>query len=88
MEQIVKKVKERAPDVAKEGAVGLRDTQDREVRLRITAEAADKMKKRAEVTLEAPVGSTYAIFCDEGPYLGGDDEAPPPLAYFSAGIAF
>jgi hypothetical protein len=88
MEEIVKKVRQRAPDVAKEGVAGLRDSQDREVRLRISAETADKMKKRAEVTLEAPVGSTYAMICDEGLYLGGDDEAPPPLAYFSAGIAF
>jgi hypothetical protein len=26
--------------------------------------------------------------CDEGAYLGGDNEAPPPLVYFSAAIAF
>jgi uncharacterized OsmC-like protein len=28
------------------------------------------------------------IICDEGAYLGGDDSAPPPLAYYSVSIAF
>jgi hypothetical protein len=46
------------------------------------------MKKRALVTLEQPEGSTFSIICDEGAYLDGEDSAPPPLAYFSAGIAF
>jgi hypothetical protein len=45
-------------------------------------------KKRATVTLEQPEGSTFSIICDEGAYLAGEDTAPPPLAYFSAGIAF
>jgi len=29
----------------------------------------------------------FSITCDEGAYLAGEDTAPPPLAYFSAGIA-
>lgn len=88
MEEIVKRVRQAAPDVAKEGVAGLKDTQDREIRLHVTAHTAEKMKKRAEVSLESPVGSTYSFVCDEGLYLGGDDEAPPPLSYFSVGIAF
>ena len=54
----------------------------------IDAESAGGMKKRAVVTLEQPVGSTWQVMCDEGAYLAGEDTAPPPLAYFSVGIAF
>jgi hypothetical protein len=32
--------------------------------------------------------SSWEMFCDEGQRVGGQDTAPPPLAYFSAGIAF
>jgi len=35
-----------------------------------------------------PAGSRWAIKCDEGTRVGSDDTAPPPLAYFSAGLAF
>jgi hypothetical protein len=30
----------------------------------------------------------FEIMCDEGEQIGGDDTAPPPLAYFAASIAF
>ncbi len=30
----------------------------------------------------------YTFASDEGPHLGGLGSAPPPLAYFSAAIAF
>lgn len=30
----------------------------------------------------------FEMICDEGRNLGGDDTAPPPLAYFAASIAF
>jgi len=89
MEEIVKKIVSRA---AKPGAGGvpgsLQPHQDRELRVAIEAEGLGGMKKRAVVTLERPEGSTFSIICDEGAYLAGDDSAPPPLAYFSAGIAF
>lgn len=82
--EIVRKLEERRA----KSPSSLADTQDRELRVRVTAETLEKMKKRAQVVLEAPVGSTYEIVCDEGTYLAGDDEAPPPLSYFSAAIAF
>lgn len=44
MDEIVKRVKQRAPDVAKEGVAGLKDTQGREVRLQVTAQTAEKMQ--------------------------------------------
>lgn len=31
---------------------------------------------------------TFEMICDEGRNLGGDDSAPPPLAYFAASVAF
>ena len=30
----------------------------------------------------------FEILCDEGEAIGGDDTAPPPLAYFGAALAF
>lgn len=95
MEEIVKKVETPTFEtllVKEEGTpVGLKESQDRELRLRLTAEAKENMKKRAIFIREAPVGagdSAWEIWCDEGAYLGGDDEAPPPLAYLTAAIAF
>lgn len=82
--EIVRKLETRTAD----SPSSLQENQDRELRVRLTAESLDGMKKRAEVILEQPVGSTFEIICDEGAYLSGDDTAPPPLSYFSAAIAF
>ena len=30
----------------------------------------------------------FEMICDEGKNIGGDNTAPPPLAYFAASIAF
>lgn len=30
----------------------------------------------------------FEIICDESALIGGDDTAPPPLAYFASSIAF
>lgn len=30
----------------------------------------------------------FEIVCDESATIGGDDTAPPPLAYFGAALAF
>lgn len=87
MEEIVSKIASPAGG-AHPPAGSLRESQDRELRLRVSAESLTNMRERAIVTVEAPAGSTFAITCDEGAYLGGDDTAPPPLAYFSAAIAF
>ncbi len=84
MEEIVKKVESR--EAQRKSTV--QDKLDLGVQVRLTAEDLGNQKKRALVTLESPVGSTWSITCDEGAYLGGEDTAPPPLAYFSAGIAF
>ena len=85
-EAIVRKVKSRA--VESEAGIGLQPEQKRQVVLNVEVESLDRMRKKATVTVEHPRGSTFEIICDEGPYLGGDDSAPPPLAYFCAGVAF
>ena len=63
-----------------------------EIRIRVNAETQGGQKKRAEVWGETVGGakrnSRWEMHCDEGRAVGGEDTAPPPLAYFSAGIAF
>ncbi len=54
----------------------------------LVAESLDGMKKRAVVEPNLPTWGAYSLTCDEGSALGGDDAAPPPLGYLSAGIAF
>lgn len=46
---------------------------------------------RAEKTVRQQKRAMFGRFelrCDEGTALGGDDSAPPPLAYFSSALAF
>lgn len=89
MEEIVKKLVARSSTPGPGGIPGsLQPQQDRELKVTLEAESLDGMKKKAIVTLVQPEGSTFSILCDEGAYLGGEDTAPPPLAYFSAAIAF
>lgn len=54
----------------------------------LVAESLDGMKKRAVIEPNLPTWSPFEVHCDEGTALGGTDEAPPPLGYLSAGIAF
>ena len=83
---IVRKIEESSdPD---EHGSSLNPVQKREIVLRLEAESLDNMRKRATVRVDQPKGSTFEIICDEGPYLDGDDSAPPALAYYSASIAF
>ena len=89
MPEIVKKVAEAAPGSA--APAGPPGSLDREIRFRVRARTMSRQKKEAEVWSEVsgqPAGSRWAIQCDEGTRIGGDDTAPPPLAYFSAGLAF
>jgi len=89
MDEIVKKVAGAAP--ASAAPTGQPGSLDREIRLRVQAQTMGRQKKQAEVWSEVsgqPAGSRWAIQCDEGTRVGGDDTAPPPLAYFSAALAF
>jgi hypothetical protein len=45
----------------------------------------------ATTTTRQQKKATFAQFemlCDEGAAIGGDDTAPPPLAYFGAALGF
>lgn len=89
MEPIVRKLVSRTAQRGSGTVPGsLQPHQDRELCVAVQAETLEGMKKRAVVTLESPVGSSFEFLCDEGAYLGGDDTAPPPLSYFSVSIAF
>jgi uncharacterized OsmC-like protein len=44
------------------------------------------MQKRGQI-LRPQTGEAWQFLCDEGAGLGGTDWAPPPLAYFAAGLA-
>lgn len=54
----------------------------------VVAESLDGMKKIAVVEPNLPTWGAFRLVCDEGHALGGEDSAPPPLGYLSAGIAF
>ena len=58
----------------------------REITIQVEAETLERQLKRA--VIQGGTGSAFEIYCDEGTPLGGDDSAPPPLMYFSAGVAF
>jgi len=49
-------------------------------------EPMDLMQKRGQIA-RPHTGEIWQLLCDEGAGLGGTDWAPPPLAYFAAGLA-
>lgn len=53
----------------------------------IVAHAEERQKKNGVIQVNIPGFSPLKLYCDEQPPVG-DDTAPPPLAFFSAGIAF
>lgn len=53
----------------------------------VVAHAEDRQKKNGLIQVNIPGFSAVKLYCDEQTPIG-DDTAPPPLAFFSAGIAF
>lgn len=45
----------------------------------------EAMQKRGQIA-RPRTGEAWQLLCDEGATLGGTDWAPPPLAYFAAGL--
>jgi hypothetical protein len=62
--------------------------QKRDVILEAEVRYVDKMRQEAQVRVVSSPSRTYTLQCDEGHHMGGDDELPPPLAFFMAGILF
>lgn len=56
--------------------------------LNVVAKPLKGMKKIAQVQPNAPSWSNFEIVCDEGGAIGGNNEAPSPLSFFTSGIAF
>lgn len=53
----------------------------------VVAHAEERQKKNGTVQVNIPGFSPVILYCDEQTPVG-DDTAPPPLAFLSAGIAF
>jgi hypothetical protein len=53
----------------------------REIVLEADAETMEKMRKEGHAR-------GFTVYCDEGGSIGGDNSAPPPLAYFGLSLAF
>jgi len=53
----------------------------------VVAHAEERQKKNGLIQVNIPGFSPVKLYCDEQTPVG-DDTAPPPLAFFSAGIAF
>ena len=53
----------------------------------LTAESTGRQKKSGVVQVNIPGFSAVRLYCDEQIPIG-DDTAPPPLAFFCAGIGF
>ena len=53
----------------------------------LVAEAQGRQRKTGTVQVNIPGFSPVSLYCDEQPPVG-DDRAPPPLAFFAAGIGF
>jgi hypothetical protein len=75
--------------MAEEGRMSARFSRGgHELVLEADAAALERQRKVARTTLVHPPATTFEIYCDEGPYLDGDDTAPPPLAYLTSAVAF
>ncbi len=53
----------------------------REILVEADAETLEKMRKEGHAR-------GFTVNCDEGERVGGENTAPPPLAYFALALAF
>ncbi len=56
-------------------------TVKREIQIEADAETLEKMRKEGHAR-------GFTVYCDECPRIGGENTAPPPLAYFGLALAF
>jgi len=73
-----------------EGGAGssLAAEQKRTLHVRSRGEWTGALRMRCDVHLLKPIGSSFRFRSDETPDRGGTGEAPPPLAYLTAGVGF
>ena len=60
---------------------GSQDAISRNIDVESVGRITGGMRKEAEVR-------GFTIYCDEGIAIGGDNSAPPPLAYFASSLMF
>jgi hypothetical protein len=53
----------------------------REIILEADAETIERMRKEGHAR-------GFTVYCDEAERIGGDNSAPPPLAYFGLAVGF
>jgi hypothetical protein len=53
----------------------------REIVLEADTAMLERMRKEGHVR-------GFTVYCDEGGNIGGDNTAPPPLAYFALSVGF
>lgn len=53
----------------------------REIIVEADAESLEKLRKEGHAR-------GFTVYCDEGERTGGDNSAPPPLAYLALSLAF
>jgi hypothetical protein len=53
----------------------------REIVVEADAESLEKLRKKGHAR-------GFPVYCDEGETTGGENSAPPPLAYFALSLAF
>jgi hypothetical protein len=53
----------------------------REIVLEADAETMERMRKEGHAR-------GFTVYCDEAERIGGDNSAPPPLAYFGLAVGF
>lgn len=68
-------------------AVQVGDEKRFEIVFECDAVASGKMRTDMQVHVLKPEQETWEFATDEGPFQGGDGTAPPPLAFFMAGLA-
>ncbi len=56
-------------------------TVKREIVIEADTKALERQKKRGEAR-------GFTVLCDEAERTGGDNSAPPPLAYFALALGF
>jgi hypothetical protein len=64
-----------------EGMMGEDIQVKREITLEADAETLERMRKEGHAR-------GFTVYCDEAERTGGDNSAPPPLAYFGLSLAF
>jgi uncharacterized OsmC-like protein len=66
----------------------LQAEQKRTLHVHGEAKVVNGMLMETVIQLFKPIGSTFRFLCDESLEAGGQESAPPPLAYLTAGIGF